>query len=64
MRYDPADLETRTFLSLGKWNWAVCDRTSGLVLKNGTTHGRESEAHLQAVHAASMIAGGYDDVQT
>lgn len=61
MRYDPADLETRTFLDLGKWHWAVCERANGRILKNGTTHGRESEAHLQAVHAASMIAGGYDD---
>ncbi len=61
MNYSLTDLETRTFLDLGKWNWAVSVRATGLVLKSGSTHGRESEAHLRAVHAASMIAGGYDE---
>ena len=58
MSYRREDLETRTFLSLGKWNWTVSERAGGLILDRGTTHGREGEAHLRAVHAAAMIAAG------
>lgn len=61
MSHKLEDLETRTFLSLGKWNWTVFERAGGLVLDSGTTHGGKGEAHLRAIHAAAMIAGGYDD---
>ena len=59
MNYNIDDLETRTIPVQGKWTWTVCERTSGLVLETGVTHGGEGEAHLRAVHAATMIAKGY-----
>ena len=63
MSYSLADLETRTFLNLGQWNWTVSERAGGRVLDAGTTHGGKGEAHLRAMHSASMIAAGYDDAR-
>ncbi len=61
MPYISAELETRTFLVLGKWTWTVAEKASGTLLATGSTHGGKGEAHLRAVHAASMLAIGDQD---